>query len=336
MPTDQTSTLPELQSIIDKEPSPFDIIIIGGGPAGLSAGIYACRSGLNTLLFERAIVGGLVTVTDQIENYPGFPTGIQGMELCRLMEEQATRFGLKFTYSEVAKIEKEPIPCKAFLWDNEKNSDWFKVTADGKTYNSRALILATGTHPKKLEVPGEEALTGKGVSYCAVCDGPFYKGKEVAVVGGGDSAVEEAIYLTRFASSVTIIHRRDQLRASKYVTDKALENPRIKFAWNSVVDEIKGKDHVKNIVIKDVRTGQASQLEVAGVFIYVGLTPNSKLFNGLAKLDERGFVVTTTKMETSCPGIFAAGDVRQKELNQVITAAADGATAAFSAERMLS
>lgn len=296
-----------------------DLIIIGGGPAGLTAGIYAGRAKLDVLLLERGMPGGLAATTEVIENYPGFPGGIAGPELMGQMLAQAQRFGLEVKSAAVEKVR-----CV----DGE-----FVILAEEETFRSRAVILATGAEPQLLQVPGEERLRGRGVSYCATCDGAFFRDKTVAVVGGGDAAVEEAVFLTRFANKVLLIHRRGELRATKVVQDKAKRNPRIEFVWHSIVEEILGADAVEGVRVRDVRTGETRVLDVAGVFIYVGQKPASHLVEELAELDSRGYVLTDEQMQTRCPGLFAAGDVRKKLLRQVVTAVADGAIAAVAAEK---
>ncbi len=299
----------------------YDVVIIGGGPAGLTAGIYAARAKLKTLLIERGMTGGLAATTELIENYPGFSDGIGGPELMSRMEAQARRFGLEILNSNVETLQKENLS--------------FIIKTEDTELLTRTVIIATGAQPQRLNVKGEETFHGRGVSYCATCDGAFFKDKHVAVVGGGDAAVEEAMFLTRFAQKVFIIHRRGELRATKIVQERARQNPRIEFIWHSIVEEITGNETVNGVRIKDVRTGQARDLAVDGVFIYIGYIPNSSLVKELVKLDEQGYIITDTNMQTSCPGIFAAGDVRQKSLRQVVTAVADGAIAAVSAEKYL-
>ncbi|AEG15028.1 thioredoxin-disulfide reductase [Desulfofundulus sp. TPOSR] len=299
----------------------YDVAIIGGGPAGLTAGIYAARAKLKSLLIERGMTGGLAATTEFIENYPGFSEGIGGPELMSRMEAQARRFGLEFLNSNVEALKKENLN--------------FIVKTEDTEIAARTVIVATGAQPQRLNVRGEETFYGRGVSYCATCDGAFFKDKHVAVVGGGDAAVEEAMFLTKFATRVFIIHRRGELRATKIVQERARQNPRIEFIWHNVVEEITGKETVTGVRIKDVRTGQTSELPVDGVFIYIGYNPNSYIVKELVKLDERGYILTDANMQTSCPGLFAAGDVRQKSLRQVVTAVADGAIAAVSAEKYL-
>lgn len=300
-----------------------DVIIIGGGPAGLAAGIYAARAVLKTVLLEKGMPGGLVANTDFIENYPGFPEGLSGAELAMQMQNQAVRFGLEIKSTSVEAI--EPV-----------DSNGFKVTTEDGVMHAATVILATGASPKLLQVKGEKEFHGRGVSYCATCDGAFFKDKTVAVVGGGDAAVEEALYLTKFASKVHIIHRRGELRATKVIQEKAKQNSKIEFQWYSVVEEIKGIQTVERVVLRDTRDSTTRELDVDGVFIYIGTEPSSELVANLVELDAQGYVITDEEMRTSQPGLFAAGDVRKKLLRQVVTAVADGAIAAVSAEKYLS
>lgn len=298
-----------------------DIVIIGGGPAGLAAGLYAARAALNTVLIEQGVPGGLAASTERIENYPGFEEGIGGPELANRMDAQARRFGLEVINSSVHKLVRVE---KGFIVKTGKGD-----------LIARSVILATGARPKKLGVKGEAELHGLGVSYCATCDGAFFKGRKVAVVGGGDAAVEEAIFLTRFAEKVYIIHRRGELRATKIVQERARQNPKIEFVWHSEVAEILGSYFVEGIRVRNVQTGETEDKQVDGVFMYVGNSPATDLVKDLVDLDDRGYIVTGENMATSCPGLFAAGDVRQKLLRQVVTAVADGAIAAVAAEKYL-
>lgn len=298
-----------------------DIVIIGGGPAGLAAGLYAARAALDTVLVEQGVPGGLAAGTERIENYPGFEEGIGGPELANRMDAQARRFGLKVVNSGVQKLVRVE---KGFIVKTEEGD-----------LVARAVILATGAQPRKLGVKGEAELHGLGVSYCATCDGAFYKGRKVAVVGGGDAAVEEAIFLTRFAEKVYIIHRRGELRATKIVQERARRNQKIEFIWHSEVAEILGSYFVEGIRVRSVQTGETEDKQVDGVFMYVGNSPTTDLVKDLVDLDDRGYIVTDENMATSCPGLFAAGDVRQKLLRQVVTAVADGAIAAVAAEKYL-
>ncbi len=296
-----------------------DVLIIGGGPAGLTAGLYAARARLTTLLIESYTVPSQAVITDLIENYPGLPEGINGFELMARFKKQAEQFGLKSIAEDVTTI--------------EKDRDRWKVTAGDTVYNARSIIIATGARAKELGVPGETKFRGKGVSYCAVCDGALFKDKEIVVVGGGDTAVEEALFLTKFAKKVTLIHRRDSLRATKILQERALANAKMKFVWNSRVTEVLGKDMVAGVKIVDVKTLQTSEIPCQGVFIFVGLVPNTDFLKGVVELDESGYILTDEEMKSSQQGIFACGDCRKKLLRQVITACGDGATAAFSAQR---
>ena len=302
--------------------SAYDVIIIGGGPAGLSAGLYTSRAGLKTLLVEKGMVGGQITNAELVENYPGFPDGISGFDLGDSIHRQATRFGLETVSADVTGVE---------FGGLEK----LIKTSEGD-YTARAVIIAGGAALQRLGVPGEEDLTGRGVSYCATCDGAFFRDKAVAVIGGGDSAVEEALLLTRFVSRVIIIHRRDQLRASKIVQERAFANDKIEFMWDTVVDGITGDDRVTGLNVRNVKTNQTSTIEVAAAFIYVGQRPNTEYLKGIIPLDEEGRIITNERMETEVSGVFAAGDIRKHSARQVITAAGDGATAALSAEKYLS
>lgn len=301
--------------------STYDVIIIGGGPAGLAAGLYAGRAKLKTLLLEQMLAGGQAATTDLIENYPGAPEGITGPQLTERMEEQAKKFGVEFLMAQVTGVD---------LKGREK----VVITSEGN-YKGKTVIIATGATHRKLGCPGEEEFTGRGVSYCATCDGAFYEDLPVAVVGGGDSAITEALFLTKFASRVYVIHRRDTLRATKVVQDKAFAEPKIEFIWNSVVEEIKGGEMVEEVRLKSVKTGALQDLPVKGVFIYVGLVPNTEFLKGQVKLDERGYIPVSANMETDVPGVFAAGDVTVKLLRQVVTAVGDGATAAVAAEKYI-
>jgi len=300
--------------------SRYQVIIIGGGPAGLTAGLYASRAGLKSLLLECGVFGGQIVNAQLVENYPGFPEGISGIELGKLMHRQATRYGLESLTAEVIGVSSE---------------DTYEVSTTEGNIQAQSVIIATGSEYRKLGVAGEERLSGRGVSYCATCDGFFFRDREVAVVGGGDTAITDALELVQNCRKVYIIHRRDQLRATKAVQEKAFSQPKIDPVWNTVVDEIVGDKMLNYLRLRNVKTGQSSNLEVDGVFIAVGLKPNSQVFSRLVTLDEGGFVVTDELMKTSAPGIFAAGDVRQNSFRQAITAAGDGAAAASSAFKYL-
>jgi thioredoxin reductase (NADPH) len=304
-----------------KETKIYEVIIIGGGPAGLTAGLYTSRSRFNTLLIEVGLLGGQMTTTEVIENYPGFPQGINGDELSRLMEEQAKRFGLEVVSQEVVEVKLE----------GERKL----VKTDESTYLCEALIICTGTEYRKLGIPGEKEFTGKGVSYCATCDGAFFKDSQIVVVGGGDSALTEALFLTKFAKELTIIHRREALRGTKIYQERVLSNPKIKMLWNSVVQRIKGDSIVRSIVIKNVKTGEIDEFNTEGVFLFVGVSPRTQFLKNLITFDEAGYIVTDENCETSIKGIFAAGDCRKRLLRQIATAVGDGATAAFATEKYL-
>ncbi len=299
----------------------YDIVIIGAGPAGLTAGIYAARARMNTALIEKAAPGGQALTSETIENYPGMPFGIAGPDLMTKMAEQAREFGLDVMSEEAVEIVQGPEGQKV------------AKMKDGKEYASLAIIVASGAQPRKLEAPGEEELRGKGVSYCATCDGPLFKDRDVVVVGGGDTAVEEALFLSKFARYVTIVHRRDRLRAARILQERVESNPNIDFIWNSQVTEILGKEKVEGVKVKDVQTGGQNYVPCWGLFISVGLQPNTKFLKGIVDMDEDGYIITDEKMKTSCDGIYACGDCRKKLLRQVVTACGEGATAAVAAQR---
>ncbi len=298
-----------------------ELIIIGSGPAGWTAGIYAGRAQLSPLLITGSAPGGQMALTPEIENYPGFPQGIGGQELNQLMQQQAERFGTKVQMDEVTAVELSTYP--------------FKVTAYGGEYETKALVVATGTSPRKLGVPGEAEFTGRGVSYCATCDGFFYQDRKVVVVGGGDAAIEEAIFLTKFASQIYVVHRRSRLRAEKVFQERAFRNEKIEFVWNSVVTEILGEGKVTGVCLQNVKTEEESVLEADGVFVYVGAIPNTGFLGGQLELDGRGYIVTDRQCHTSVPGVFAAGDVQERVLKQVSTAVGSGAMAAMEAEKFI-
>jgi len=299
----------------------YDCLIIGGGPAGLSAAIYASRGKLNTVVFERSKIGGQAAITDDIENYPGSVEEATGPKIVKRMREQAESFGTCFVMEEVKKV--------------ELSKKIKKVITTKGCYEGKTVIIATGAEHMKLNVPGEEEFIGKGVSYCATCDADFFTDLDVVVVGGGDSAVQEALYLTKFAKNVTIIHRRDKLRANKCLQDKAFKNPKIKFLWDSVVERIEGDGIVEKIIVRNVKTGELKEVKTDGVFIFIGMKPSTEIFKGLIEMDERGYILTDENMRTNIEGVFAAGDCRAKLLRQIVTAAADGAIAAVAAERYI-
>ncbi|MBY4602496.1 MULTISPECIES: thioredoxin-disulfide reductase [Bacillus] len=296
----------------------YDVIIIGAGPAGMTAAVYTSRANLSTLMIERGIPGGQMANTEDVENYPGFES-ILGPELSNKMFEHAKKFGAEYAYGDI----KEVIDGKEYK----------VVKAGSKEYKARAVIIAAGAEYKKIGVPGEKELGGRGVSYCAVCDGAFFKGKELVVVGGGDSAVEEGVYLTRFASKVTIVHRRDKLRAQSILQARAFDNDKVDFLWNKTVKEIHEENgKVGNVTLVDTVTGEESEFKTDGVFIYIGMLPLSKPFENLGITNEEGYIETNDRMETKVEGIFAAGDIREKSLRQIVTATGDGSIAAQSVQ----
>jgi thioredoxin reductase (NADPH) len=294
----------------------YDVIIIGGGPAGLTAGLYAARAGLKSLLLERGIFGGQIVNARLVENYPGFPEGISGPELGEFIRRQATKYGLETLTTEVTGVRK---------------GGAYEVSTTEGNVQTKSIIIAAGSEYRKLDVTGEERLSGRGVSYCATCDGFFFRDREVAVVGGGDTAITDALELAQHCRKVYIIHRRDQLRATKALQGKAFSQPKIELVWNTVVHEIVGDRMLRSLRLRNVKTGHSSDLEVDGIFVAVGLKPNSQVFSQLVTLDGASFIVTDGLMRTSTPGVFAAGDIRHNSFRQVITAAGDGATAAMSA-----
>ena len=299
----------------------YAIVIIGGGPAGLTAGLYTSRARLSSLLLEKGLAGGQMTEAGQIENYPGFPEGISGLELGQLIHQQAEKYGLKTVMAEATGIE---------LQEGQK----IVKTAEGN-FTAKAVIIASGSERRKLGVPGEKEFAGKGVSYCATCDGAFFKELPVAVVGGSNAAITEALHLSKFASRVIVIHRRNQLRATRILQEKAFSEPKIEFLWDTIVEEIEGEDLVKRIKLRQVKTGQNSTLDIDGIFVSIGFKPNTDYLKGILSLDATGAVITNDRLETNIPGIFAAGDIRHNSAQQVITAAGDGATAAIYAERFI-
>jgi len=299
----------------------YDLIIIGAGPAGMTAAVYASRANLSTLMIERGVPGGQMANTEEVENYPGYDS-ILGPELSNKMFEHAKKFGAEYAYGDIKEIV-----------DGE---EYKTLKAGSKEYKTRAIIIATGAEYKKIGVPGEKELGGRGVSYCAVCDGAFFKNKELVVVGGGDSAVEEGVYLTRFASKVTIVHRRDQLRAQKILQDRAFANEKVDFIWNHTVKEINEKDgKVGSVTLVSTEDGSEREFKADGVFIYIGLVPLTKPFESLGIVNETGYIETNDDMETKVSGIFAAGDVREKTLRQIVTATGDGSIAAQSAQHYI-
>ena len=301
-----------------------DIAIVGGGPTGLAAGIYAARARRRTVLWERGVLGGQIALSGEVENYPGFPEGVQGPLLALDMHRQADQFGMETKYDGISSIRREP-----------EGPQFILETDGGETYRAKTVIVSAGGSPVTLGVPGEEAFTGKGVSYCATCDGAFFKDEVVAVVGGGDAALEEALFLTRYASQIHVIHRRDSLRASRILQERALANDQITFIWDTTVQEIAGDDHVEHIRLQNVRTGEQSELKVGGLFIFIGHHPNSELLGDLTKLDEGGHAYVNLWMETEQPGLYVAGDVRIDSARQLASAVGDGVTAAIRSEQYL-
>jgi thioredoxin reductase (NADPH) len=298
-----------------------NVIIIGSGPAGLTAALYTARANLNPLLFTGNEIGGQVSITTEVENYPGFPEGLTGPELVEKFQKQASRFGARIEYAEVTEVDLDVHPFRVKSYDSE--------------YQSKAIIVATGASPRKLGVPGEVEFTGRGVSYCATCDGFFFRDKEIVVVGGGDSALEEGLFLTRFANRVRIIHRRDQLRAGYTLQERATRNEKIEFIWNTVVTEIDGDGAVETVRVRNENTGQVSTLKTDGVFIYIGHYPNSRLFKGKLEMDEHGYLITDRRTRTSVPGVFAAGEIADPIYRQVISSAGEGCRSAMEVEKYL-
>lgn len=299
----------------------YDVAIIGAGPAGMTAAVYTSRANLSTVMIERGVPGGQMANTEEVENYPGYDH-INGPELANKMFEHSRKFGAEYMYGDVKEIIDE--------------KEVKVIDLGNKQVKARAVIVATGAEHRKLGVPGEEEFTGRGVSYCAVCDGAFFKERELVVVGGGDSAVEEANYLTRFAKKVTIIHRRDELRAQKILQERAFNNEKIDFIWNSVVTKINGTDgKVTSVTIENRKTGEVQDFKTDGVFVYIGLVPLNGAIEKLGITNEEGYIVTNAEMETNVPGIFAAGDIREKKLRQIVTATGDGSIAAQSAQNYI-
>ncbi|MBZ9715656.1 thioredoxin-disulfide reductase [Deinococcus multiflagellatus] len=305
----------------------YDVVIVGGGPAGLTAAIYTGRASLSTLILEKGLPGGQIAQTEEVENYPGFPEPISGMELASRMQQQAEKFGGVIEMDEVQAIVRSD--------DDQAHEYPFTVTGYSGTYRAKAVILATGANPKRLYVPGEEHFWGKGVSTCATCDGFFYRGKKVVVVGGGDAAVEEGLFLTKFAAEVTLIHRRDSLRANKVAQARAFANHKMKFIWDTAVEEIQGDDTVTGVRLKNLKTGEVQDMATDGVFIFIGHVPNTGFVQDTVKLRPDGYVDVTDEIYTSVPMLFAAGDVSDYIYRQLGTSVGAGTRAAMSAERAL-
>lgn len=299
----------------------YDVVIVGGGPAGLTAGIYTARARLRSLLIEKAVTGGLIVNAGLVENYPGFPQGISGLELTDSMNQQAVKFGMETLLAEVTGLEL-------------KGEQKIVKTTEGDIV-AKAVIIASGSGRVKLDVPGEEEFTGRGVAYCAICDAYFYKDLPVAVVGGGNAAINEALDLSKFAAKVTVIHRRQELRATRILQEKAFADPKIEFLWDTVVEAIEGEDVVKRIRLRNVRTGEKSVMDISGIFVAIGFKPDTDYLKGVLSLDANGAIITNEKMEAEVPGIFAAGDIRSGSIRQVVAGAGDGAVAAIYAERYI-
>ena len=298
-----------------------DIIIIGSGPAGMGAAIYGKRAGLDTLVIEgTGMSGGQVTQTYEVDNYLGLP-GVNGFDMAMTFQAHMEKLGAEFEMGMVTSV--------------EKKDGYFEIIADGKTYETKTVIIATGASHNKLMVPGEEELAGMGVSYCATCDGAFFKGRTTVVVGGGDVAIEDAIFLARGCEKVYLVHRRDELRGAKILQNNLMSLPNVEIVWDSVVEKIEGQDQVEEVVIRNVKTGEESKLQADGIFIAVGIHPNTEYFAGLVEMDKNGYIIAGENCETSVPGIFGAGDTRTKELRQIITAVADGANAVNSVQKYL-
>jgi thioredoxin reductase (NADPH) len=300
----------------------YDIAIVGGGGAGLTAALYAARARRATAVFERLGPGGQIATTGTVENFPGFPEGVNGLDLAQLMEQQARKFGAEIVYEGVLGLERQP-------------AGGFLLETDSGQYQARAVIVTAGAEYNRLGVPGEAEFTGRGVGYCATCDGAFFKGEDVIVVGGGDAALDEGEFLTRYARSVNVVHRRDTLRATALLRERAFANPRMRFTWDSVVERIEGSDHVERAVIRNLKTGAVTTVPTGGVFIFAGQTPSSGLLSGLVELDQSGHAIVDLEMKTNVPGLFVAGDVRTQAARQLISACGDGATAAIAAEKWL-
>jgi len=308
-------------STSEGEPIEVKVLILGSGPTGLSAALYAARAELAPVVLTGMELGGQVSLTHIVENYPGFPEGVGGPELVELFQKQAERFGAKLEFDTATEVNLSQRP--------------FKVKTYNATYLAETLIIATGATPRHLDIPGETELTGRGVSYCATCDGWFFKEKDLVVVGGGDSALEEGIFLTRFANSVTVVHRRDELRAGPVLENRAKTNPKINFIWDTIPTEILGDEAVKSVRLKDKNTGEAREHPIDGVFIFIGHTPNTQIFEGQLDMDDHGYLKVDHLMQTSVPGVFAAGEAADPNFRQVITSAGMGAAAAIQANRYL-
>lgn len=302
-------------------PKIYDVIIIGSGPAGYTAGVYTSRAKLKTLIISGTLPGGQLMTTSEVENYPGFPNGIFGPELMMNMRQQAERFGSNVVDDEVIRVDFKQRP--------------FIITTHSEIYEAESVLICTGASPRKLGIPAEAQFAGRGVSYCATCDGPFFKGEDILVVGGGDTAIEEATFLTKFGKSVQIVHRRDSLRASKILQDKAFENSKIKFLWNSVVEDIKGGKKIADVIVRNIDDGKELKIPAGGLFVAIGHEPNTAIFKGQLEMDDRGYIVLKNQTKTSIEGVFAAGDVHDYRYRQAVTAAGFGCMAALDVEKWL-
>lgn len=299
----------------------YDVAMIGGGGSGLTAALYTSRANLKTILFEKLVPGGQIAVTDLVENYPGFPEGILGPEISSRMETQAKKYGTEIKCAEVVKV--------------EKSGSLFQIKTANESFQSKAVIIASGAAFRTLNVPGERELTGKGVSYCATCDGAFFKNKEIVVVGGGDSAIQESLFLTRFVTKLSVIHRRNELRASAILQDRAKKNPKINFIWDAVVTQIHGSGKVEGVRIKNAKTGEEKDFKTDGVFIFIGHDPISKFLTGFVEQDEKGYIKTNNRLQTSVPGVYACGEVRLGAVRQLISACGEGCQAALEVQNYL-
>jgi thioredoxin reductase (NADPH) len=311
----------EYESRKSSPPKIYDVIIIGSGPAGYTAGVYTSRAKLKTLIITGTLPGGQLMTTSEVENYPGFPNGIFGPELMMNMRQQAERFGSNVVDDEVIRVDFKQRP--------------FIITTHSEIYEAESVLICTGASPRKLGIPAEGQFAGRGVSYCATCDGPFFKGEDILVVGGGDTAIEEASFLTKFGKSVQIVHRRDSLRASKILQDKAFENSKIKFLWNSVVADIKGGKKISDVVVRNMDNGKELKIPAGGLFVAIGHEPNTAIFKGQLEMDDRGYIVLRNQTKTSIEGVFAAGDVHDYRYRQAVTAAGFGCMAALDVEKWL-
>ena len=308
--------------IPDKKKTKFDVIIVGAGPSGYTAGIYCSRAGYDTLILSGILPGGQLVNTTEVENYPGFENGIMGPDLMIEMRKQSQRMGTTIVDDEAVDVDFRNKP--------------FKVLTASEEYEGRAIIIATGANPRKLGLEGEETFGGKGVSYCATCDGPFFRNQEIVVVGGGDSAIEEATFLTKFATTVHLVHRRSELRASKVMQERALNNEKIEFHWDSAVVDIKGEQKMQQVVLKNLKTNEETSLDAGGLFVAIGHTPNTKIFENQINLDDEGYIILKNKTHTNIEGVFAAGDVHDRNYRQAITAAAFGCMAAIDVDKYIS